>query len=81
MTIADLLPPLEYLVDEAGHKKAVQIDFDAWQQMLARLNALVDEIERLTEEMEEEALNRAMDEAMDSPLLTQEQAMANLNQD
>ena len=81
MTITDLLPPIEYVVDEAGHKKAVQIDFDAWEQMLVRLNTLVGELERLTEEIEEEALNRAMDEAMNSPLLTQDQALAYLDQD
>jgi antitoxin YefM len=44
-----VIPPLEYLVDETGHKKAVQIDFDAWEQMLVRLNALEDEVERLEE--------------------------------
>ena len=34
MTTAELLNSVQYLVDETGEKKAVQIDFSVWQQIV-----------------------------------------------
>lgn len=45
MTTADLLTSVQYVVDEAGHKKAVQIDVETWEQIVGLFTALETELE------------------------------------
>lgn len=37
MSVAELLTSVQYIVDGAGHKKAVQIDLNTWDQIVALL--------------------------------------------
>jgi hypothetical protein len=80
MTIAELINKVRFVTDADGNRQAILLDLAVWEEILALLEDLEAD-EALTEEMEDEALNRAMDEAMNSPLLTQEQALAYLDQD
>ena len=51
MTVAELLASeIQYVTDEAGQKRAVQIDFAVWQQVVALLERLA-----LLEDLEVEA--------------------------
>jgi hypothetical protein len=44
VSVAELIKSAEFLVDQAGNKKAVQLDFAVWQALLAWLEEL-EEIE------------------------------------
>ncbi|MCB0227136.1 MAG: hypothetical protein KDI02_25795 [Anaerolineae bacterium] len=45
MTTAELLNSVQYLVDETGQKKAVQIDLAVWKKILELLEDMEDEEE------------------------------------
>lgn len=55
MGVVELLERVEYLVDPSGKKKAVVLDYAAWEQLLTLLEDLEDaeEIRRLREAGEE----------------------------
>ena len=37
MTIAEILSSVQYVVDDAGNRKAVQLDLSVWEELLAIL--------------------------------------------
>ncbi len=55
MTVRELLEGAEFVVDVHGHKKAVLIDYNVWQELLTLLEDWEDaeEIRRLREAGEE----------------------------
>jgi len=55
MSITELIQTAQFLVDVAGNKKAVVLDYDRWEELLDLLVDLedADEIRRLREGKEE----------------------------
>ena len=55
MSITELIQTAQFLVDVAGNKKAVVLDYDRWEELLDLLADLedADEIRRLREGKEE----------------------------
>ncbi len=50
MTVAELTASIQFVVDENGHKKAVLLDFAAWQEILSCLERV--EAETLANEQQ-----------------------------
>ncbi len=55
MSVIELLRHVEFVVDASGNKKAVLLDFKAWEELLTELEDIEDtrEIQRLREAGEE----------------------------
>ncbi len=55
MSVTELLQSAEYVVDAQGHRKAVVVDYAAWEELLMLLEDIedADEIRRLRESGEE----------------------------
>ena len=55
MTLKELLQSAEYLVDANGKKKAVVVDFKAWEEILELLEDLedIEEVRQLREAKQE----------------------------
>jgi hypothetical protein len=68
---------LEYLTNQDGQPTAVVIPIDIWRQLLPFENA---SLENLSDAIEDYCLNKAMDEGKRSPLYSQDQAKAFLEE-
>ena len=64
---------LEYLTNQDGQPTAVVIPIDIWRQLLPFENA---SLENLSDAIEDYCLNKAMDEGKKSPLYSQDEARA-----
>jgi hypothetical protein len=64
---------LEYLTNQDGQPTAVVIPIDIWRQLLPFENA---SLENLSDAIEDYCLNKAMDEGKKSPLYSQDEAKA-----
>ena len=64
---------LEYLTNQEGQTTAVVIPIEIWQQLLPFENA---SLENLSDAIEDYCLNKAMDEGKKSPLYSQDEAKA-----
>jgi len=68
---------LEYLTNQDGQPTAVVIPIEIWRQLLPFENA---SLENLSDAIEDYCLNKAMDEGKRSPLYSQDEAKAFLEQ-
>jgi hypothetical protein len=68
---------LEYLTNQDGQPTAVVIPIDIWRQLLPFENA---SLENLSDAIEDYCFNKAMDEGKRSPLYSQDQAKAFLEE-
>jgi len=64
---------LEYLTNQDGQPTAVVIPIEIWRQLLPFENA---SLENLSDAIEDYCLNKAMDEGKKSPLYSQDEAKA-----
>lgn len=64
---------LEYLTNQDGQPTAVVIPIEIWRQLLPFENA---SLENLSNAIEDYCLNKAMDEGKKSPLYSQDEAKA-----
>ncbi len=64
---------LEYLTNQDGQPTAVVIPIEIWRQLLPFENA---SLENLSDAIEDYCLNKAMDEGKTSPLYSQDEAKA-----
>jgi len=64
---------LEYLTNQDGQTTAVVIPIEIWRQLLPFENA---SLENLSDAIEDYCLNKAMDEGKKSPLYSQDEAKA-----
>ena len=64
---------LEYLTNQDGQPTAVVIPIEIWRQLLPFENA---SLENLSDAIEDYCLNKAMDEGKKSPLYSQDEARA-----
>jgi hypothetical protein len=69
---------LEYLTDQNGNKKAVVIPIELWQKLMPNNHQ---DVEKLSESLEDYCLNQAMNEAQSTPLLDRESALTFLDEE
>jgi hypothetical protein len=73
-----IMTKIEYLIDANGQKKAVVIPIEIWNKIMPDDT---DDLEKISESLEDYCLNKAMDEAKATPLLDRATALKLLEEE